>query len=456
MVKIKVHRGLNQIGGCITEIWTDTSRIFIDIGQNLPGNCSASESKDKTSFGSAERSLQSTIVNAEPTLPEEDDEMVKNLFVQNKKEHEAVFYTHGHEDHIGLFMYVPDNVPQYMSDGTREIILTKYELIAESHKKSLKKADIELTKEYYEEIINEDKRLIDKLKNFKTWERPAKRQKPQAIHIGDITITPFYCNHSIFDASMFLIEAVGKRIWHTGDFRNHGFSGNLFAMLKAYATNIDTLIIEGTMLNQDKVNITEKEVSDKMAHVMKAFKYVFVLCSATDIDRLAAVQRACEFSEKKLYVCSEFMLKTMAIFTRRMGEKRKLFHFEPTLYRGRTASATLKKDGFVIALGASAYHKAKQLRDSLDPSETLLIYSNWDGYYKIPEQVEHNKSYKAFRDLFPNVVDIHTSGHADRATLKQVIETINPKEVIGIHKDKDASLSVLKLPGIITELTLID
>ena len=98
-----------------------------------------------------------------------------------------------------------------------------------------------------------------------------------------------------------------------------------------------------------------------------------------------------------------------------------------------------------MALGASAYHKAKQLRDSLDPSETLLIYSNWDGYYKIPEQVEHNKSYKAFRDLFPNVVDIHTSGHADRATLKQVIETINPKEVIGIHKDKDATIKSLYL-----------
>lgn len=418
MVKIKVHRGLDQIGGCITEIWTDTSRVFIDMGQNLPGN-------------------------AEPTTPEDDEKMVKGLFAQNKKEHEAVFYTHGHEDHIGLFMYVPDDVPQYMSAGTKEIIFTKYELVAESHKKSWKKADIELTKEYYEEIFKEDKQRIEKLKGFKTWERPVKRQKPEAISIGDIKITPFYSNHSIFDASMFLIEADGKRIWHTGDFRNNGFSGNLFAMLRAYATNIDTLIIEGTMLSQDKVNITEKEVSDKMSHMMKAFKYVFVLCSATDIDRLAAVQRACELADKRLYVDSQFMQKTMEIFTRRMGIKRKLFHFEPTLYRGLNATSTLKKEGFVMALGASAYHKAKMLRDSLDPSETLLIYSNWDGYYKIPEQVEHNKSYKAFRDLFPNVVDIHTSGHADRTTLKQVIETINPKEVIGIQKDKDASIESL-------------
>ena len=37
-MKIKVHRGLEQIGGCITEISTATSRVFIDMGQNLPGS----------------------------------------------------------------------------------------------------------------------------------------------------------------------------------------------------------------------------------------------------------------------------------------------------------------------------------------------------------------------------------------------------------------------------------
>ncbi len=44
------------------------------------------------------------------------------------------------------------------------------------------------------------------------------------------------------------------------------------------------------------------------------------------------------------------------------------------------------------------------------------------------------------RDMFHNVVDIHTSGHADRATIKKVIETINPNEVICIHKESDAEL----------------
>ena len=37
-MNIIVHRGLDQIGGCITEISTETSRVFIDFGHNLPVN----------------------------------------------------------------------------------------------------------------------------------------------------------------------------------------------------------------------------------------------------------------------------------------------------------------------------------------------------------------------------------------------------------------------------------
>ena len=55
---IKVHRGLEQIGGCITEISTATSRVFIDFGQNLPGN-------------------------GEITTPEQDKLMVESIFACN-------------------------------------------------------------------------------------------------------------------------------------------------------------------------------------------------------------------------------------------------------------------------------------------------------------------------------------------------------------------------------------
>ena len=35
-MKIIIHRGIDQIGGCITEIATDNAKILIDLGQNHP------------------------------------------------------------------------------------------------------------------------------------------------------------------------------------------------------------------------------------------------------------------------------------------------------------------------------------------------------------------------------------------------------------------------------------
>ena len=59
-MNIKIHRGLEQVGGCITEISTENSRVFIDMGQNLPGN-------------------------GEQTTPEQDKEMVEDIFRNNPK-----------------------------------------------------------------------------------------------------------------------------------------------------------------------------------------------------------------------------------------------------------------------------------------------------------------------------------------------------------------------------------
>ena len=57
-----------------------------------------------------------------------------------------------------------------------------------------------------------------------------------------------------------------------------------------------------------------------------------------------------------------------------------------------------------------------------------------------------NPRYKPFRESFHNVVDIHTSGHADRQTIEEVIETVNPQRaIIGIHKDAGQTLESLNL-----------
>jgi ribonuclease J len=419
-MNIKIHRGLDQIGGCITEIWTETSRVFIDFGQNLPGN-------------------------GEPTTPEEDEELVTLIFSQNKKQHEAVFYTHGHEDHVGLFEYIPDNVPQYMSEGTKGLLEIKYGVLYESANLRVNELlEKEFGSQEYDDSFNKLIYADNKCKllnKIDVWKRTSPRKAPESISVGDIKVTPFFNCHSIYDSHMFLIEADGKRIWHTGDYRVHGYMGKgLFPTLKKYATNIDVLITEGTMLKREDKCILEVEVSRKMASVMQAFKYVFVLASATDIERLAAINEAAKEAKKPLCIWSIFMKKTMEFFTERESKvSRGLFSFNPLFFSERLYGK-LKRRGFVMVVGTSQIERVKKLIQKLPQEETLLIYSSWDGYYKIPEQVLANSRYKEFRDMFHNVVDIHTSGHADRRTIEKVIEIVNPKEVICIHKEADAEL----------------
>lgn len=253
----------------------------------------------------------------------------------------------------------------------------------------------------------------------------------------------FFNSHSIYDSYMFLIEADGKRLWHTGDYRDHGYLGKgLYPTLHRYASNIDLLITEGTTLKRGDLCIRESEVSRRMACVMSAFKYVLVLASATDIERLASVKTAALKARKGLYHTGGMMGRAMRIFTHREAKKSKGlfdFHFK---YVGEDDPklGEMQKKGFVLVTGASHLDFVKKMCQGLSSSEVLLIYSAWDGYYKDPLQVKQNPAYRDFREAFPNVVDIHTSGHASRECIKKVIDIVKPKEVICIHKEAGAEL----------------
>lgn len=367
-VAITVHRGIDQIGGCITEISTDTSRVFVDFGQNLPGS----------EF---------------TTTPDEDKALVDNIFRQNVKACQAVFYTHAHEDHVGLFDLVPDDVPQYIGAGGHELLLAKYGLLKIGHERELASFLGKSDK------VVDDERRLKKIENFHTWERTKPHAQPKAFTIGDIHITPFYNCHSIYDSYMFLIEADGKRIWHTGDYREHGYLGKgLYPTLRRYATNIDVLITEGTTLKRGDLCIPEREVSRRMYCMMKAFKYVVILASATDIERLVAIKEATMKAHRELYITGGMMCRAVRIFTQREAVMSKgLFEFHPKyVAEDDSKIVNMQKKGFVLVTGAYHLNFVQQLCQGIPSSEVLLIYSAWDGYYKNPLQVKQNSAYKEF------------------------------------------------------------
>ena len=131
----------------------------------------------------------------------------------------------------------------------------------------------------------------------------------------------------------------------------------------------------------------------------------------------------------------------MKFFTERESEQTHgLFSFSPRMLR-LNGLERMKKKGFVLVVGTSQISRVEELLKELPIEETLLVYSSWEGYYTIPEQVDANPIYKKFRKLFCNVIDIHTSGHADKTTIGKVIDVIKPQKNIFIHKEKSAVLT---------------
>ena len=412
-MKVIIHRGGSQVGGCITEIATATTRVFVDMGSNLPGE-------------GAQLSA------------EEEKEFVAGLFAQDRRKHEAVFFTHAHGDHTGMMPWVPDGVDLFMSDGTQDILHMKAELLA--------KRDAIIREVTGVPTEDEERNLLMMQNRSHIW--------TNNITFGNIRVTPFQVSHSVYDASMLLIEADGKRILHTGDYRGHGFlSGSLMPTLERIG-QVDVLITEGTMLGSADDCPTEEEISRQMAEAMAHYKNVFVLASSTDIERLAGIAAAANEARRPLRYYGGMFRETLDYFRTRINKQpslaplRKFWHrYHSYLKSSKRRNALPKGNGFVMVFGASSGARLKPLLEELDPAQTLLIYSAWDGYYKQPEQVAINPAYKQARELFANVVDIHTSGHADASTIARVITTVAPREaVIAIHKRAGTSLTSLALP----------
>ena len=397
MIDITVHRGAHQIGGCITAISTKNCKVIIDLGSNLPGSASAD-------FSAAE-------------------------IVDITKNADAIFYTHYHGDHVGLFKYVPSSIPQFIGKGAQEVMVCKYE--------TLKETDCKETAQ-----------------RLRTYE-PSRCM--DVAGKGHIFITPYFVSHSAFDAYMFKIECEGQVILHTGDFRRHGYLGKgLFPVLKKLVGRVDVLITEGTMLGrmQEKV-LSENDIKINVSRLLKQHKYVFALCSSTDMDRLASFHAACKEAHRT-FVVDEYQANVLNIFSKYAGHKADLFNFNKVFrlinYKTEKVKKYLSQTGFFMPIRASQLKLLKAIMAEYPDEPAWLIYSMWKGY------AEENKPYtnhqiQAIRNYFEDrIMDgtkdgFHTSGHADVNTIKDVCEIVSPRlGIIPIHKEENTYLeSILGL-----------
>lgn len=389
-MQIIVHRGTHQIGGCVTEIKTEGARIIIDFGAELP---SAVQDGNKP--------------------------FELNGVTCGVADCDAVLITHYHGDHIGMTEKILPQIPVFLGHTAKKI----YGVVQQTLKKKL------------------DKGAPERVEDFKEY------YAGKPIYFNDIKVTPYVIDHSAYDAYMFLIEAEGKRILHTGDFRLHGSRGGKMSLVfEKYAKDIDLLITEGTMLSRSKEKaISEYALGKRAKELLRDNKYVFVLCSSTNIDTIAEFYNAAIVCKKPFIVCEDdFQAEILRIVSKSSKSAFYNFNRRKVYSYGKNLHKFMSDCGFCF-IGRINYTTKKAIENF---PESTVVYSMWKGY--LDENHPAFDDYKkAFIDdvekLKCNVEYLHTSGHATAEEIIRICEITNAKTLIPIHCEAPENFNKLNI-----------
>ena len=422
--EIKIYQG-DQIGGCITVISTKKTKIVIDFGESLPG------SGNGTNIG----------------------------FDWKKERVDAVFFTHYHGDHIGRLMEIPDDVPLYMGEVTYQVLLNFREAL------------------HHEAVVNKlQSRRANGSLHF------VERAQPVRIN-EDIIVTGYQVDHSAYDAYMYLVEADGTNILHTGDFRDHGHRGYvkkrgvakdvmrevIRKYVKKNGRQVDVLIIEGTMMNAGtgKKPFSEKELLAWAKDYFREHRHIFLRISSTNVDSLASFYQAARANRIPVYA-NRYVLDQFEVY-RSAGRKygthlydftgvKRIRFFSDREDEDNTGTYEMldemRKNGFVMIV--SEYPHYEQLMDALADCEPEMIYSMWGGYIDPDRGAAYNEPLARFCEKYHAFIK-HAGGHASRELITKVINEVYPtREIRPIHTENAAGFPELDIPEELKERIRIE
>lgn len=377
-MKLCIHRGTHQIGGIAAEISTANTRILIDMGDEL--------------------SLDPNFVSAPLNIPGVTDANGRC---------DAVLFTHYHGDHTGQMLRIRPEIPLYAGALAKDIMR-----LSSAH--SWKK----------------DEALCKRIETIRTFSAGV------PFLIGDIQITPFCIDHSACDSYLFLIEADGKRILYTGDFRLHGVRGKTMdKILDRRIETVDVVVTEGTTVSRSEHEVvTEWDLQKRVKAYLRQYKYVFVLCATTNLDRIFALARA--VPRGKYCICDDYQKTLVETVSKHWNGISSFYEMPKLLSFKYHPPARFAELGGLMFVRANS--KFEAIIRQYDPAQSILLYSMWDGYRTKP-----GSTIPDFLALTGTWETLHTSGHASPNDLRHVIEKADPEIVIPMHTDAPQKMQTL-------------
>ena len=400
-IKFIIHRGSHQIGGNCVELVAPNSRILIDCGLPLDYDDQALETQKE--------------------IRENARKWLNNC--------DAIFLSHYHADHYGLLDEAPQGAKVYTTKETAELM-------------KISGVFREKLTEYLD---------IQPIEN--------------KVTVKDFRVTKFDVDHSAFGACAFLYEVCGKRILYSGDIRLHGKKGVLY---KNLPQSVDYLFLEGTNLGRGVKQKTETAIENEFVKQFSSNpdSLHLVWCSSQNIDRIVALYRACGRTNRVLGVDPYTAYVLELAHQNRQSIPNKTFPSLEIYFPWSFTNWMIEKDRQLVLDLRRGATKLNQADLSENPSKYVLLYrpkligdlnryisktkvcltnSIWVQYWE-QDKPEINRL-KAWIEEKPELrqklPDIHTSGHADVASLQKIVEHIQPKCIVPIHTEMPETYKML-------------
>lgn len=410
-MKITVHRGAEEIGGNCIELQSGNSRILLDYGAPLP------KINPET-----RKSVQAT--------PEETVLNIPGLYGPSAVPLDGIVISHTHADHYGgLFAKKINPAVRVYMTPAMEALINLTAKIPRGGKA------LEASVEHYSRGV--------------------------AFNVGSFKLTPYLMDHSASESFGFLIEAGGKRVFYTGDYRAHGNRAGAFeSLLAADLGRLDLMITEGT---QSAVlsGPSEPDVMSDIQSLTAGRKgALYVMCSGQNVDLISSLGGIAAKQGRYLILDAYILLvleMLQRMVPRRSGSPLKIPGVGKDYLKIINTSATGKiarmaeysdvykamgphmvdwnwlnanLDKAIIPVRTSSKSWMERHIKSFD--QAMFVYSMWNGYRV---EVGFQEALAFFKSKGMPEFLIHASGHAYFSTIRKLVENKKPRLVLPIHTE---------------------
>lgn len=325
----------------------------------------------------------------------------------------GVIFTHGHLDHIGAVPYIMPKLnfpPLYGTKLTMGLIEKRLEEFGQ-----LKLAKIRV-------ITAQD-----------------------TLRLGNFQVSFFAVNHSIPDSVGIVVKTPAGNIVNTGDFKfDYTPSGGQkpadFSKIAALAQqNIAALFIDSTNALKPGHTITEKKIGQSLENIIKNIEGRILIASfASQIGRMQQIVDAAKKYGRTIFLSGRSLVDNIYIASK-LGY---LKIPQGLVHDLRKVKKIPEHKALILTTGSQGEDVSALSRMSLEEhpavqikkGDTVVLSSSpIPGNERAVTTVTNNLCRLGARVINNQIMDVHTSGHAQEEDLKLMMSLVKAKYIVPIH-----------------------